>query len=402
MNEAFADIPISPEAQRARHSPLEDIFRRMTRFGPHIALAAGSPPSDAIPLERWHECFDSVLTEQGTAALQYQMPNPGLREWLADWMQRLGVACQPEQIFLTNGNQQGLQLASRLLLASGQAALIERPAYTGILDVTQKRGIEVQSVALHPKYGLDLAQWREVCSADPRPAAAFAVLDFHNPTGFRADGNIRAQLAEIAGSTGVPIIEDDAYSALRISGDSLPSLRAYPGGESCIYLGTFSKMLFPALRLGWVVAPVAWLPMLNGLRQTVDLQSSAIMTAVAAEFLRRGWLDEHLERLRHLLRERLAVFQEALRQSFGDHGEWEEPQGGLFLWLRLPEEVDADARFDEALAQGVSYVPGNHFYDDGETGKNELRLSFASAAPKDLRVAVQILARVLLPTKKLG
>lgn len=402
MFDAFADFPISPEAQRARHSPLADIFRRMIRFGPHIALAAGNPPSDAIPLERWHECIDCVLTEQGTAALQYQMPNPVLREWLADWMQNRGLACQPEQIFLTNGNQHGLQLASRLLLVPGQSALIERPAYTGILDVTQKREIEVHAVPLHPRSGLDVAQWRDLCSAEQRPAAGFTVLDFHNPTGFRADDNLRAQLAEIAGSTAVPIIEDDAYSALRITGDPLPPLRAYPGGEHCIYLGTFSKMLFPALRLGWIVAPLEWLPMLNGLRQTIDLQSSALLAAVAAEFLRRGWLDEHLERLRHLLRERLAAFQEALHQSFGDHGQWEEPQGGLFLWLRLPAEVDADARFDDVLAQGVSYVPGNHFYDDGETGKNELRLSFASAAPGDLRKAAQILAHVLLPTKKGG
>ena len=207
-------------------------------------------------------------------------------------------------------------------------------------------------------------------------------------------------MARIARETSVPVIEDDAYSALRISGDPLPPLRAYPGGEASLYLGTFSKMLFPALRLGWIVAPAELLPLLNGLRQTIDLQSSAMMEAVAAEFLRRGWLEEHLLRLRQLLRERLTAFLEGLQEAFGADAAWEEPQGGLFLWLRLPEEIDADALFDEVLAQGVSYVPGNHFYADGLSGKNELRLSFAFAPPQEMRQAAKVLARVLLPKRK--
>ena len=279
---------MSPEAELARHSPLSDIFRRVTRIGPHLALAAGSPPNDALPLERWHECFDHVLTQQGTAALQYGMPNVALKEWVVEWMKARGLDCRLEHIYITNGNQHGLQLASRLLLGPGQRSLLERPTYTGILDVSQKRGIEVREVALRPEVGLDLAAWRAICESEHRPAAAFTIVDFHNPTGIRADGQTRAQLARIARETGVPIIEDDAYSALRISGEPLPPLRAYPGGEAAIYLGTFSKMLFPSLRLGWIVAPPELMPMLNGLRQTIDLQSSAMMAAVAAEFLRRG------------------------------------------------------------------------------------------------------------------
>lgn len=401
MAEPNMRFNLSPEAELARHSPLSEIFRRLTRAGPHLALAAGSPPNDALPLERWHECFDHVLTQQGTAALQYGTPNVALKEWLVGWMKARGLDCQLEHIYITNGNQHGLQLASRLLLAPGRRSLLERPTYTGILDVSQKRGIEVREVALRPEVGLDVAAWRAICESERPPAAAFTIVDFHNPTGSSADGPTRAQLAQIARETGVPIIEDDAYSALRISGAPLPPLRAYPGGEAAIYLGTFSKMLFPSLRLGWIVAPPELMPMLNGLRQTIDLQSSAMMEAVAAEFLRRGWLEEHLARMRQLLRERLAAFLEGLREAFGADAAWEEPQGGLFLWLRLPEEVDAEARFDDALAQGVSYVPGNHFYADGVSGKNEMRLSFAVAPPGEMRGAAKILARVLLPKRKI-
>ena len=397
MDETGIPFRLAPEAELAFHSPLLDIFRRMTRAGPHTALAAGRPPDDALPLERWQECFDHVLARDGAAALQYQMPDVALREWLADWMRTRGLDCAPEQIFLTNGNQQGLQLASRALVAPGQHALIERPTYTGILDVVQKRGIDLRAAPIRPDIGLDLAAWRAACLAEPRPALAFTIADFHNPTAACADGPTRVRLAEIASETGVPIVEDDAYSALRIAGEPLPPIRAYPGGDAALYLGTFSKMLFPALRLGWIVAPPALLPALNGLRQAIDLQSSALLAAVTAEFLRRGWLEEHLARLRHLLRERLAAFQEGLQAAFGGDAAWEEPQGGLFLWLRLPEGVDSAARFDDALAQGVSYVPGNLFYDDGTSGVNAIRLSFAVAPPAKMRAAAHALARVLRP-----
>ncbi len=399
MDETATTFCLTPEAELARHSPLLDIFRRMSRAGPHTALAAGRPPDDALPLERWQECFDHVLARDGAAALQYQMPNVALRQWLAEWMRARGLDCRPEHIFLTNGNQHGLQLASRMLVAPGQQALLERPTYTGILDVSKKRGIEVREVPIRPGIGLDLAAWRDTCASQNHPAAAFTIIDFHNPTSNCADGPTRARLAKIASETGVPIIEDDAYSALRIAGEPLPPLRAYPGGEAALYLGTFSKMLFPALRLGWIVAPPELMPMLNGLRQTIDLQSSALMAAVAAEFLRRGWLEEHLARMRNLLRERLTAFLEGLQEAFGDNAAWEEPQGGLFLWLRLPEEFDTDARFDDALAQGISYVPGNHFYADGVSGKNEIRLSFAVAPPAKMRAAAHVLARALLPAR---
>ena len=400
IDETATTFRLTPEAELARHSPLLDIFRRMSRAGPHTALAAGRPPDDALPLERWQECFNHVLARDGAAALQYQMPNVALRQWLAEWMCARGLDCALEEIFLTNGNQQGLQLASRALVAPGQHALIERPTYTGILDVVQKRGIALHAAPIRPDTGLDLVAWRAACLAEPRPAVAFTIADFHNPMAACADGPTRARLAKIASETGVPIVEDDAYSALRIAGEALPLIRAYPGGDAALYLGTFSKMLFPALRLGWIVAPPALLPSLNGLRQTIDLQSSALMAAVTAEFLRRGWLDEHLARMRHILRERLAAFQEGLHAAFGGDAAWEEPQGGLFLWLRLPEGVDSAARFDDALAQGVSYVPGNHFYDDGVSGINAIRLSFALAPPAKMRAAAHALARALLPARR--
>ena len=400
IDETATTFRLTPEAELARHSPLLDIFRRMSRAGPHTALAAGRPPDDALPLERWQECFDHALARDGAAALQYQMPNVALRQWLAEWMRARGLDCALEEIFLTNGNQQGLQLASRALVAPGQHALIERPTYTGILDVVKKRGIALRAAPIRPDTGLDLVAWRAACLAEPRPAVAFTIADFHNPTAACADGPTRARLAKIASETGVPIVEDDAYSALRIAGEPLPPIRAYAGGDAALYLGTFSKMLFPALRLGWIVAPPALLPSLNGLRQTIDLQSSTLMAAVTAEFLRRGWLDEHLARMRHILRERLAAFQEGLHAAFGGDAVWEEPQGGLFLWLRLPEGVDSAARFDDALAQGVSYVPGNHFYDDGVSGMNAIRLSFAVAPPAKMRAAAHALARALLPARR--
>ena len=390
---------ISNEAQLAQHSPMLDVFWRMSDAGPHTSLGSGIPPDDALPLERWQECFEHVLQRDGTDALQYRMPNLALREWIAEWMSGRGVDCSAEQIFISGGNQMGLQVASRALLEVDGLAVVERPTYTGILDVSQKRGCAIRTVDITPGAGLDLAGWRAACEREPRPAAAFLIADHHNPTANSLDDAARAELATISGETGVPIIEDDAYSALCIEGEPLPPIRAYPGGENSLYLGTFSKFLFPSLRLGWIVGPPELQPVLNGLRQTIDLMSSPYMEAVAAEFLHRGWLEEHLARMRHLLKVRLAAFQESLQEAFGGDAEWEEPEGGLFLWLRLPEEVDSDALFEEAMAQGVSYMPGNLFYEDGVSGANCLRLSYAVAPPAELREAAFALARALLPGK---
>ncbi len=393
---AAREFRLTPEAEASRHSPFLALFQRMSRVGPHLALGAGRPPNDTLPLERWQLCFDAVLARDGAAALQYQPPSFALREWIAEYLRGRGLDCEPRQIFLTNGNQQGLQLVARALLAPPDCALIERPTYSGILDVTQKRSLPLRNARLRPGSGLDLAAWEAACRQEPRPRLAFAIADFHNPTGQSLSGAARARLAALAAETAVPLVEDDAYSALRIAGVSLPPIRAHPGGEATIYLGTFSKMLFPALRLGWIVAPAALIPALAGLRETIDLQSSALLQEVALEFLRRGWLEEHLERLRALLRERLAALQEGLRASFGADAAWDEPEGGLFLWLRLPKGVDTAARLDEALAQGVGYIPGNLFHDDG-SGANAIRLNFAGAPAGELGRAAQILARVLRP-----
>ena len=331
-------------------------------------------------------------------ALQYQLPLTPLREWLAERMRARGVACDAEQIFLTAGNQQGLQLAARALLAPGQLALLERPTYTGFFDVSEQRGAGLVCAQLNPGMALDRAAWQAACEAEARPALAFTVADFHNPTGGCHDAEARAWLARTAAATGVPLVEDDAYSELRIAGEALPPIRAYPGGEAVLYLGTLSKTLFPALRLGWLVAPPALLPVLAGLREAIDLQSSALMSLIAYEFLRRGWLDEHLARLRHTLRERLAALQEGLRAAFGADAEWEEPQGGLFIWLRLPPGVDSAARFEETISRGVSYVPGAAFYDEG--GANTLRLNFAGAPAAEMRAAAFTLADCLLPKRR--
>lgn len=397
-----ADFPYSltEEARIAgRNSLLLEVFQRMGRAGPHTALAAGRPPIPPSALERWQECIDAVLARDGAAALQYQVPLAPLCEWLAERMRSRGVACAAEQIFITAGNQQGLQLAARVLLNPGQRALMERPAYSGFIDISNQRGAELVCAALRPGMALDRDAWQAACLQDERPALAFTVSDFHNPTGGCYDAEARAWLAKTAAATGVPLVEDDAYSELRIAGENLPPIRAYPGGEAVLYLGTLSKTLFPALRLGWMVAPPALFPALTGLRESIDLQSSALMALTAYEFLRRGWLDEHLARLRHTLRERLAALQEGLQAAFGADAEWEEPQGGLFLWLRLPPEVDSAARFEETISRGVSYVPGAAFYDDGG-GANTVRLNFAGAPAAELRAAAFTLAETLLPKRR--
>ena len=193
MDETGIPFRLAPEAELALHSPLLDIFRRMTRAGPHTALAAGRPPDDALPLERWQECFDYVLARDGAAALQYQLPDVALREWLADWMRTRGLDCAVRRRFSSpTATSRACSSPRARWSRRGSTRLIERPTYTGILDVVQKRGIALRAAPIRPDIGLDLAAWRAACLAEPRPALAFTIADFHNPTAARADGPTRA------------------------------------------------------------------------------------------------------------------------------------------------------------------------------------------------------------------
>ena len=359
-----------------------------------ISLAGGLPAGEFLPVEAFRDCVDAVLRRDGMAALQYSPMHEPLREWIAAAMRARGVDCRAEHVFLTNGAQQGLTILSRLFLDPGAPAVIEAVTFTGIQQVTAGRGAVVRTVPTDLSSGVDVDALEAAFRRTPKPRLAVVIPDFHNPLGVSLTIEKRLRIAELAARYGVPVIEDDPYSSLRFEGRQLPPIKAFDEAGFVFYLGSFSKMLAPATRLGWIVAPAALMPRITVLRESIDLESSTLMQRAVCLFLERGLLDAHLQAITAANRQRCNLLLEALHLHLGDLATWTQPEGGLFVWVTLPKEVDAWDMLPEAIARQVAYVPGAAFAVEGGF-RNTLRLNFSNVQPEKIPVAVERLAAVI-------
>ena len=359
-----------------------------------ISLAGGLPASELLPVGEIALCLAAVLERDGARALQYSPPLEPLRRWIANHMASRGVPCGPEDIFITNGAQQGLAILSRLFLDRGETCVIERVTFTGIQQVTAGRGAQVTAISTDSASGADIDELEAALRRDPRPRLVVLVPDFHNPLGVSLTSQKRARAAALAAEYGVPLLEDDPYAALRFRGDPSPPIKAFDEAGFVFYVGSFSKMLAPATRLGWIVATPELIPKITVMRESLDLETSTLTQRGVCEFLERGLLTPHLVRLNAENRLRCEALQEALLHEFDGLASWAEPQGGIFLWLTLPETVDTWELFPEAVAQKVAYIPGSAFTLDG-SHRNTMRLNFSNARPEAIRLGLARLGQVV-------
>ncbi len=378
--------PISQVANQIQRSVTRDLIALASRPD-FISFAGGLPAADYLPLAEIAACLDRVLTRDGPRALQYGPPYQPLREWIAAYMRRRGVACSVEQVFITNGAQQALEILARLLLDPGQPAVLEALTFTGIIQVARAHGAVVRTVPLDLASGVDPA----ALSATDAPARLGVVIpDFHNPVGASLTLDKRQRLAEAAARAHVhvPLIEDDPYSLLRDTGQTLPPIKAFDEAGLVLYIGSFSKIIAPAMRLGWIVAPAAVQPKLTVLRESLDLESSQLLQRLVTEFVDRGCLEPHLAALNAANRARRAALCAALERELGGAATWRAPEGGIFLWVTLPEAYDAAALLRAAFEQKVAYIPGVHFSPDG-CRANTLRLNYSNSTPERIDEGVR-------------
>lgn len=359
-----------------------------------ISFAGGLPADDNLPLVQLQTCIEAVLTRDGARALQYGPPFAPLKEQIALLMQARGVECTPEEVFITNGNQQGLELAARLLLNEGDSAALEQFTFTGIQQAVSGRGAEILAVPTDLQTGVAV-EVLEAAITKHSPKLAIIIPDFHNPLGVSVSAEKRAHMAELSARYHLPIIEDDPYSALRFEGQAAAPLKAFDEAGRVIYLGSFSKMLAPALRLGWMVAPRELLPRLTVLRESLDLESSQLTQRTVAEFLARGLLTPHLAQLNAANLIKRNQMLAALERELGGLAHWTAPEGGLFIWLTLPEDMDTAELFNAALAQNVAFVPGSAFAADGASGANCARLNFSKPTLEQIDAGITRLANVI-------
>ena len=384
---------LSREATNLKRSVMRDLLK--FAVDPNItSLAGGLPASEFLPLEALRECLDTVLTRDGSRALQYSPQSPELRAWIADYMRTKGVACTLDEVFITNGNQHGLAILSRMFLDPGAPAVIEEVTFTGIHQITVGRDATLRAVPTDLDSGVEVEAVEAAFSESPKPRLAALITDFHNPLGVSVAPEKRRMLADLAARYGVPIIEDDPYAPLRFRGKAAPPIKAYDEAGMVFYLGSFSKMLAPALRLGWMVAPAEHMARITTIRESFDLESSTLFQRAVAEFLDRGLLDPHLERITEAHGARRDIMLQTLEEELSGIARWSKPDGGVFVWASLPEQLDTTEMFQKAIERKVAYIPGGVFSVDGST-RNAVRLNFSNVKPDAIREGVRRLSDVV-------
>jgi 2-aminoadipate transaminase len=388
--------------QRLKSSAIRDLLKLAERRE-IISFAGGLPAAESFPLSQFEDAMRRVIAQSDGAAFQYSGTDGylPLREMIARHTARYGLYITPENILITSGSQQGLDLIGRIFINPGDRVLVEEPTYLGALQAWNTYGAEYVTVPVDDD-GMRMDALEAALRTGPK--FIYVLPNFQNPSGVTLSLERRKQLVDMTAHYGVPIIEDDPYGQLRYEGDHLPAVtvvdeRARDDCDVCyrgnvIYLSTFSKLLAPGLRVAWVVAAPEVIQKLSQSKQGADLQTATFNQMLVNEIADEGFLDQHVHRLRVLYRERRDAMLTAIQEHFPEAVHCTHPEGGLFLWATLPEGIDSAQVLNFALEQGVAFVPGASFFANGG-GENTMRLNFSNASPRDIYEGITRLGKVL-------
>jgi GntR family transcriptional regulator/MocR family aminotransferase len=359
-----------------------------------ISLALALPSADLFPLDDFRRSVDRVLRRQGRVLLQLGTTSgyAPLQEYIASQLALSGVKVSPDEVLITNGCQQSLDLIRQILVEPGEEVALENPTYPGALSVFCGASSKYFSVPVGEK-GIDLNVLEDVLS--PRRAKLiYVVPSFQNPTGVTMNLESRRRLIGIAEQYRVPIVEDDIYRELRYDGPDVPSLKALDEHGLVIYISSFSKVGFPGLRVGWIAAPRIVIDHLNSVKQRSDLHASLLAQAAIHEFAKRGLLAKHIKRVKKAYAQRRDAMVESLEKHFPDEARWNRPEGGMSVWVRLPDTLNSNQLLLQAVENGVTFISGDHFYASSPQ-QNMMRLSFTMAGPQAIEEAVKRLGSLM-------
>lgn len=388
----------SKTSKRIRRSEIRELLKYSRKPGV-ISFGGGLPDASLFPVEEIAEITPKVLKEKGYLALQYgpTQGEPEMLDALLNHMSQFGDVADPSQICVTSSSQQGLDILTLLFLEEGTPLIMEMPSYIGGVQAFHRSGAEMIGIPMDSD-GMDLDRLEEkLGELDKRgrkPRFIYAIPDFQNPSGVTLSLERRKRLIEIARAREIPLVEDSPYRELSFTGETLPSLWTLAGGKGVIMMKTFSKVLFPGMRMGWLVADEHCIDKVIMLKQSVDLCTPSFTQLILAEYIRRGKMKESIERSIACYKPKLDTMLAALEKHMPGEVQWSKPTGGMFLWLTLPENVDAKEIFQTVIEHNVAYVIGQPFHCDG-SGANTLRLNYSFPPVEQIDTGVERLAAAI-------
>jgi len=359
-----------------------------------ISFGGGLPASDLFPLERVKQVVDDTLESDGAAILQYGTSEGygPLRRAVAERYVQRGFDITDENVLVTSGAQQGIDLVSKILIDKGDAVLVEDPTFLTALQAFSLFQARYLTVPVDGE-GMRVDLLPEILR-DNDVKFIYVMPNFQNPSGVTISLERRKELLKTAQQYGVPILEDDPYGELRYSGEALPTLKELDDGEQVMYLSSFSKVLSPGMRVCALIAPDEVMGKLVFAKQAADLHTDNLAQRIVYGFLERDFLDPHIQVIINSYRRRRDAMLEAMDRHFPAEVSWTKPDGGIFLWVTLPEGMDAMDLFERAVRAKVAYVPGSCYYANGG-GDNKMRLNFSASDEERIELGIQRLAKVI-------
>jgi 2-aminoadipate transaminase len=384
-------------ADRVKHIP-ESFIREILKVATQpqvISFAGGLPNPDFFPVEKLASAAEKVLARDGKIALQYA-PTEGylpLRDYIAQRQSQLsGQKLATEDVLILNGSQQGLDLIGKLFLNPGSSALLEAPSYLGAIQAFSAYQPLLYETLMEDG-GPDLHFLKKFLEKND-PTFFYCIPNFQNPTGNMYDMHHRHGVAYTFQTTNTIIVEDNPYSDIYFEKTELPDLYSMMPSRT-VQLGSFSKIISPGLRLGWAIAPATIIRKMTIAKQASDLHSSNLGQRILYQFLVDNSLENHLLTIREFYKKQAHTMEHLLKLHFPTGITWTQPKGGMFIWIILPEHLDANTLLTEAIQQNVIFVPGQHFFINSAKGKNTIRMNFSNPSIAEMKKGITVMASII-------
>ncbi|MCD6512665.1 MAG: PLP-dependent aminotransferase family protein [Thermoplasmata archaeon] len=388
----------SDTAKRMRSSEIRELLE-LSQRPDVISFAGGLPNPDSFPIDDVRRILNKVLDEQGSRALQYG-PTEGIKEFrevIAEFVSKDGIDASTENVLITSGSQQALDIISKIFLDKGDVIIVGLPTYLGGINSflayqASLEGVPVDENGMNVDMLVEKIE--ELRKKGKRIKMIYTIPTFQNPAGVEMSEERRKRLVEISEEYEIPVLEDDPYGKLRFEGEPLKPIKAFDDNGNTIYMATFSKILSPGIRLAYVVASKELIRKMVIAKQSMDLCTSTLTQLLGYHYIKEGYVDKQLPKIIDMYRKKRDLMLAAMEKYFPRECKWTKPRGGMFIWVECPEEVSTVEMFDEAVKNKVAYIQGRAFYVNGG-GQNTMRLNFTNAQDEQIEEGIRRLGEVI-------